>query len=92
MNADKIRGKIVENRMSIGEFCKVAGFNRATFDRKMSGRSEFTRGEIERISSVLNLTDEEMVHISSSVKFRTLEILNLTDEEMCTIFFENVVA
>jgi hypothetical protein len=63
MNADKIRGKIVENRMSIGEFCKVAGFNRATFDRKMSGRSEFTRGEIERISSVLNLTDEEMCTI-----------------------------
>lgn len=63
MNADKIRGKIVENRMSIGEFCKVAGFNRATFDRKMSGRSEFTRGEIERISSALNLTDEEMCTI-----------------------------
>ena len=63
MNADKIRGKIAEKRMSVSEFCKAAGFNRATFDRKMSGSSEFTRGEIERITSVLNLTDEEMCTI-----------------------------
>ena len=59
MNADKIRGKIAENRMSISEFCKVAGFVRCTFDRKMSGDSEFSRDEIERIISVLNLTDDE---------------------------------
>lgn len=63
MNADKIRGRIAEKRMSISEFCDAAGFNRTTFDRKMSGRSEFTRSEIERISSVLNLTDEEMCTI-----------------------------
>lgn len=59
MNADKIRGKIAENRMSIGEFCRVAGFTRSTFDRKMNGNGEFDRSEIERIISALHLTDDE---------------------------------
>jgi hypothetical protein len=59
MNADKIRGKIAENRMSITEFCSAAGFARATFDRKMRGDSEFDRSEIERIITVLHLTDDE---------------------------------
>ena len=60
MNADKIRGKIAENRMSISEFCRVAGFARATFDRKMNGDSEFNRYEIERIANTLHLTDDEI--------------------------------
>lgn len=59
MNADKIRGKIAERRMSVSEFCRTAGFVRSTFDRKMSGESEFNRCEIERIVSVLHLTDDE---------------------------------
>ena len=59
MNADKIRGKIAERRMSITDFCREAGFVRSTFDRKMNGESEFDRGEIERIISVLHLTDDE---------------------------------
>lgn len=59
MNADKIRGKIAENRMSIAEFCSAAGFVRSTFDRKMRGDVEFDRAEIERIITVLHLTDDE---------------------------------
>lgn len=59
MNADKIRGKIAENGMNIGEFCVAAGFVRSTFDRKMRGESEFDRAEIERIISILRLTDDE---------------------------------
>ena len=59
MNADKIRGKIAENRMSISDFCTAAGFVRSTFDRKMNGESEFNRNEIERIINVLHLTDDE---------------------------------
>jgi len=59
MNTDKIRGKIAENRMSIASFCAAAGFVRSTFDRKMNGKSEFDRAEIERIVSVLRLTDDE---------------------------------
>lgn len=59
MNADKIRGKIAENRMNIAQFCVKAGFVRSTFDRKMRGDGEFDRSEIERIITVLHLTDDE---------------------------------
>ena len=59
MNADKIRGKIAENRMNITEFCSATGFNRSTFDRKMRGEIEFNRAEIEKIITVLRLTDDE---------------------------------
>lgn len=59
MNADKIRGKIAENRMSVSDFCTAAGFSRSTFDRKMKGEGEFNRCEIERIINVLHLTDDE---------------------------------
>lgn len=63
MNADKIRGKIAENRMSVSDFCSAAGFARATFDRKMRGEGEFDRAEIERIITVLHLTDDETRNI-----------------------------
>ena len=59
MNANKIRGKIAENRMSVSEFCRAAGFSRATFDRKLNGESEFDRYEIERIITILHLSDDE---------------------------------
>jgi len=63
MKANVLRGKIVENEMTIGQFCEAAGFARATFDRKLSGRSEFDRNEISRIIAVLRLTDEETRNI-----------------------------
>ena len=58
MNANKLRGKIVERGMNIGEFCKAAGF-----DRKMRGDIEFNREEIERIINALEMTDEELKSI-----------------------------
>lgn len=63
MNANKLRGKIVEKGMNIGEFCKAAGFTRATFDRKLRGDIEFNREEIERIINALEMTDEELKSI-----------------------------
>ena len=60
MNANKLRGRIIENGMNIGEFCLRANFVRSTFDRKLNGDSDFSRAEIERIASALDLTDAEL--------------------------------
>ena len=60
MNANMLRGKIVAKGYTIERFCEEAGFNRATFDRKLSGKYEFDRAEIRRIITVLELTDEEV--------------------------------
>ena len=63
MRANVLKGKIVENGMTIGEFCEQAKFVRSTFDRKLSGASEFDRDEIERIIDVLGLTWDEARNI-----------------------------
>lgn len=63
MKSNALRGKIVERGMTIGEFCNRAGFVRSTFDRKLSGISEFDRDEIERIARELDLTAEETCNI-----------------------------
>ena len=63
MNANKLRGKITERGMTVGEFCEKACFNRATFDRKIYGKSQFTLGEVQRINQLLKLSDEEVRNI-----------------------------
>lgn len=63
MRANVLKGKIVERGMTIGEFCDMAKFVRSTFDRKLSGTSEFDRDEIERIMDVLDLTWDETRNI-----------------------------
>ena len=63
MNASKLRGKIAESGMTIGEFCEKAGFKRSTFDRKIHGKSDFTLCEARRIINVLQLTDDETRNI-----------------------------
>ena len=63
MRSNVLRGKIVENGMTIGEFCDRANFVRSTFDRKLSGASEFDRDEIERIIDVLGLTWDDARNI-----------------------------
>ncbi len=63
MRANALRGKIVERGMTIGEFCEKANFVRSTFDRKLSGVSEFDRDEIERIIDALSLTWDETRNI-----------------------------
>ena len=63
MNASKLRGKITEAGMTVGEFCEKAGFNRSTFDRKIHGKSQFTLGEIRRIITILELSDADARNI-----------------------------
>lgn len=63
MKTNALRGKIVEKGMNIGQFCEAAGFARTTFDRKLNGRTEFSRNDISRIIEILQLTDEETRNI-----------------------------
>ena len=59
MQANILKGKIVESGMTVGEFCEKAGFVRSTFDRKINGTSEFNRDEIQKIIDTLGLTLED---------------------------------
>ena len=59
MNALELRGRIIAKGYTIEKFCRDTGFSRATFDRKMTGKSEFNRDEMERIIGTLGLNAEE---------------------------------
>lgn len=63
MKENLLRAKIVENGMTIEQLCAKANFVRSTFDRKLTGQTEFNREEIEIIAIVLELTDDEIRNI-----------------------------
>lgn len=63
MKENLLRAKIVEKGFNIDSFCKEAGFVRSTFDRKLTGQTEFDRSEIQKIIDVLELTNDEIRNI-----------------------------
>lgn len=63
-NMDKLRGKMAERRVPGRELSKLIGINYSTFYRKVqSGGSAFTVGEIGKIASALDMTNEEATQI-----------------------------
>lgn len=63
MKENLLRAKIVEKGYNIDTFCKATGFVRSTFDRKLTGQTEFDRAEIEKVIDALELTDDEIRNI-----------------------------
>ena len=59
LDAQKLRGKIVEAGMTQGKLAKAIGISQNTLTRKLTGRRDFTIGEIDRICDALNITDTE---------------------------------
>lgn len=63
MIENMLRAKIIEKGYNVDTFCAKAGFARSTFDRKLTGKTDFDRSEIEKIIEVLDLKDEELRNI-----------------------------
>lgn len=60
VNVDKLKGKIVENRMNVSELADAVGIDRATMYRKLNKSGEsFTIGEMDLIIDALNLSFSE---------------------------------
>jgi len=62
MNINKLRGKIVENGLTIGQLAERIGIDRATLYRKMKDGS-FTVKEAQSISRELSLSTQEVMDI-----------------------------
>lgn len=61
VNVDKLRGKIVECRMSIEQVAEKIGMDRATLYRRLSnGGGSFTINEATKIARLLNLSSDEV--------------------------------
>ena len=64
MNADKLIGKIAENRKTQEKVAEYIGINRTTFHRKMkAGGLKFTVEEMQKMVECIPLTTSEAVEI-----------------------------
>lgn len=64
VNVDKLKGKIVENRMSVDELAKKLEIHTSTLYRKLSKNGdELTIREIDIIANELNLSLKEINEI-----------------------------
>lgn len=64
VNIMKLKGKIVEKGMSVGQLAYKMGIDRATFYRRMSQNGDtFTIKETNQICKLLDLTKDEAIAI-----------------------------
>ena len=63
LNAEKLKEKIKCRGMSFSQFYVLVKMKKTSFYRKLSGATDFTRGEIENIIKELNLSAEEVIEI-----------------------------
>lgn len=62
LNAQKLKGKMVEKGKSVESISAEMGINPATFYRKLKNNS-FEIGEAEKLVDILSLTSEETIAI-----------------------------
>lgn len=63
MNVNKLKGKIVENGMTIEEVAGLIGLDRATLYRKLANFEKITIGDAIKIKQALNLSNEDSFDI-----------------------------
>ncbi|APC48269.1 phage repressor protein [Virgibacillus halodenitrificans] len=64
MNVNKLKGKIVENGLTVGELANQIGMDRSTLYRKISNDGDsLTIKDVNLICKVLKLTKEEAMSI-----------------------------
>lgn len=63
MNANKLKGKIVEKGLNIAKTAELMGVSKTTLYRKLNGFEKLTVSDAARLKDVLNLTDLEALDI-----------------------------
>lgn len=74
LNANKLRGKIIERGLSIGFVAQQIGVHKSTFYRKLSGECQFTIKDADIITKELNLSTEDAVDIFFGPKVAEMRI------------------
>lgn len=62
-NKDHFQAKYIEHGLNAADVAKIMGINLATLSRKMNGKSDFTRNEIQLFRSKLGLSAREIDYI-----------------------------
>ena len=63
MNVQKLKGKIVENGLSVETLASMVGTTKSTLYRKLKKSEGITIGEARKIKAALNLTEAEATDI-----------------------------
>lgn len=62
-NERKFREKLVGVGLTIARLAEIIGINQATLYRKIAGKSEFTRIEMQIVQKALHLSREDLYSI-----------------------------
>lgn len=63
MNANKLKGKIVEKGLTIAQTAELIDVHKASFYRKLNGLDQFTVNEAVKLKEALDLTNLEALDI-----------------------------
>lgn len=63
MNKLKLKAAMALEDMTADKVCAEIGISNTAWWRKVSGRSQFTQGEISRLRDVLNLSADQTMEI-----------------------------
>ena len=74
-NRSLFEQKVAQSSLTMNEIAWKMGINAATLYRKKAGESDFTRAEIQRISTILSLTWEEVVAIFFADELEETQVL-----------------
>ena len=61
VNTNKIRGRIMEQGLTIGSLAPLVGVSPSTLGRKIKNNADMTLGEVEAIRDVLKIPPERVM-------------------------------
>ena len=67
MDRLKLEYEMKSRGVNVDDLCEAVGISRSAYYRKMSGKSEFTRAEIEKIIDCLGLKSPMGIFFSEKV-------------------------
>lgn len=63
MKCDKLKGKLVEKKMTYSDCAKILDISTTAFSQKINGRVQFTVTEASKLCEALTLPKEERLDI-----------------------------
>lgn len=72
-NIQELKAECTRHGMTLDDLAAVIGINVATLYRKMTGRNEFLRNELQIIRNTLSLDDEQFLLIFFNNKLAKMQ-------------------